>query len=147
MTLNNNFCENNKFLVREKAIKTQRNFRSSDLEKNSINTFTWNLSQKPIQKVPKLFPNKKNFLQKDPRKNSQRGFPKSSKSSFKEKCPFPQKFSKNPQKFIRKSPKILSKNHPKSPLQKSSKSPLLSQHKSPFYRRRFRKYFQIKKPF
>ena len=40
MTLNNNFCENDRFLAKEKANKTQRNFGFSDLEKNFINVFT-----------------------------------------------------------------------------------------------------------
>ena len=40
MTLNNNFCENNRFLVREKAIKTRRNFGFLDLEKIPSTFFT-----------------------------------------------------------------------------------------------------------
>ena len=50
------------------------------------------LKKKNHSKSSKTFPKQENFLQKDPRKNSQRGFPKSSNNSFKEKCPFPQKF-------------------------------------------------------
>ena len=105
--------------------------------------------KKNHSKSSKTFPKQENFLQKNLRKNSQRGFPRFSKNSFKEKCPFPKSFLKKMLKSLSENP---SKSLPKSPpkkkiIQSPLKVPPFSQHKSPFYRRRFRKYFQIKNLF
>ena len=73
MTLNNNFCENDRFLAREKAIKTQRNFGFSDLEKISL-TFLHEIFLKTnsFKKFQKLFPNKKTFFKRSKEKFSKR---------------------------------------------------------------------------
>ena len=104
---------------------------------------------KTHSKGSKTFPKQENFLQKDPRKNSQRGFPRFFKNSFKEKCPFSQKFSikKILKSFIRKSPQEAPKTSSPKIIQKSSKSPPFSQHKTILLQRKISKIFSNKKPF
>ena len=140
MTLNHNFLRKWQIFGKRKANKTQRNFGVFGSRRIPSMFYMKSFSRKTRSKGSKTFSKQKKLSSKDPRKNSQRGFPRFFKNSFKEKCPFPKSLSENPPQ-----------ESPKSSLQKSSKSPLkvppFSQHKSPFYRRRFRKYFQIKNLF
>ena len=144
MTLNHNFLRKWQIFGKRKANKTQRNFGVFGSRRIPSMFYMKSFSRKTRSKGSKTFPKQENFLQKDPRKNSQRGFPRFSKNSFKEKWPFPKSFLKKILESLCENPL---KKHQKRPLQKSSKSPPFSQHKSPFYRRRFRKYFQIKNLF
>ena len=147
MTLNNNFLW--KWQIFDKR-KNKQNTRKLWVfgSKKISSTFLHEIFLKnPFKKVPKLFPPKKNLSSKRSKKKIlKEGFQKFSKNSFKEKCPFPKsslKILKSLSENLQKSSsKIIKKSPPES-----QKSLLFSQHKPPFYRRRFRKYFQTKKPF
>ena len=116
MTLNNNFCENDRFLAKEKTNKTQRNFGFSDLEKKISSTFLHEifLKKNSFKKFQKLFLNNKTFFKKIQGKILKEGFQNFPRTHSKKNAPFPKVFSKKSSKVY---PKI-SKNPP----QKSSKS-------------------------
>ena len=122
---------------KRKANKTQRNFGFSDLEKIPLTFLHEIFLKNSFKRFQNFSQTRKTFFKKIQGKILKEGFQDFSKTPSKKKMPFSQKFfSKNPQRFIRKS---LQKSPPKV-------SPF-SQYKSPFYRERFRKYFQIKNLF
>ena len=94
MTLNNNFCENDRFLTKEKANKIQRNFGFSDLEKKNSSTFLHEifLKKNSFKKFQKLFLNNKTFFKKIQGKILKEGFQDFPRTPLKKNDPFPKVF-------------------------------------------------------
>ena len=128
----------------EKSKQNTKKLWGFRIQKDSINVLhEIFLKKNPFKRFQNFFQTKKTFFKRSKEKFS-KGVSKIFQELLQRKMPFSQKFiRKSPSRITKKfSPKIIPKV-----LQKSSKVLLFSQHKSPFYRRRFRKYFQIKNLF
>ena len=126
MTLNHNFLRKWQIFGKRKANKTQRNFEVFGSRKIPSMFYMKSFSRKTRSKGSKTFPKQENFLQKIQGKILKEGFQDFPRTPSKKNAPFPKSFLENPQKFIRKSPKILLKNHQKVSPRITKESPLFT---------------------